>query len=103
MDSSIRLIAGTFRRVLGICAVMSALLAFGCGSNSVTQTPVLSITKTHTGNFTQGQQNATYVVTVSNGTAPLAATPEPTTVLLIGAPLLVGLLARRLLARAARL
>ena len=28
---------------------------------------LLSITKTHTGNFTQGQQNATYTVTVSNG------------------------------------
>src|ERR1700682_5570039 len=68
MDSNIRLIAGTFRRVLGICGVMFTLLAVGCGSNSVTQTPVLSITKTHTGNFTQGQQNATYVVTVSNGT-----------------------------------
>jgi uncharacterized repeat protein (TIGR01451 family) len=27
----------------------------------------LSITKTHTGNFTQGQQNTTYTVTVSNG------------------------------------
>jgi len=32
-----------------------------------TAAPVLSITKTHTGNFNQGQQNATYVVTVSNG------------------------------------
>src|SRR5690348_499540 len=31
------------------------------------QPPVLSITKSHTGNFTQGQQNATYTVTVSNG------------------------------------
>ncbi len=28
--------------------------------------PVLSITKTHTGNFSQGQQGATYAVTVSN-------------------------------------
>jgi uncharacterized protein (TIGR03437 family) len=28
--------------------------------------PKLSITKTHTGNFTQGQQNATYTLTVSN-------------------------------------
>ena len=28
--------------------------------------PVLSITKTHTGSFTQGQQNVTYSVTVSN-------------------------------------
>jgi uncharacterized repeat protein (TIGR01451 family) len=29
--------------------------------------PALAITKSHTGNFTQGQQNATYTVTVSNG------------------------------------
>jgi len=37
--------------------------------------PVLGITKTHTGNFTQGQQNATYTVTVSNsGTAPTSGT-----------------------------
>ncbi len=28
--------------------------------------PALSISKTHSGNFTQGQQNATYTVTVSN-------------------------------------
>jgi uncharacterized repeat protein (TIGR01451 family) len=28
--------------------------------------PTLSITKTHSGNFSQGQQNATYAVTVSN-------------------------------------
>jgi uncharacterized repeat protein (TIGR01451 family) len=34
---------------------------------------VLSITKTHTGNFTQGQQNAVYTVTVSN-----AASAGPT-------------------------
>ncbi len=33
--------------------------------------PVLGITKTHTGNFAQGQAGATYTVTVSNtGTAP---------------------------------
>lgn len=35
--------------------------------------PALSITKTHTGNFQQGQQNATYTVTVSN-----AANASPT-------------------------
>ncbi len=29
--------------------------------------PVLSVTKTHAGNFTQGQQGATYTLTVSNG------------------------------------
>jgi uncharacterized repeat protein (TIGR01451 family) len=32
----------------------------------VANSPVLSITKTHTGNFTQGQQGAAYLVTVSN-------------------------------------
>jgi uncharacterized repeat protein (TIGR01451 family) len=30
-------------------------------------TPLLAIAKSHTGNFTQGQQGATYTVTVSNG------------------------------------
>jgi uncharacterized repeat protein (TIGR01451 family) len=29
--------------------------------------PALSVTKSHTGNFSQGQQNAAYTVTVSNG------------------------------------
>src|SRR5262249_40012998 len=29
--------------------------------------PALSITKSHSGNFTQGQQGATYTVTVANG------------------------------------
>jgi uncharacterized repeat protein (TIGR01451 family) len=41
--------------------------ATASSSDSTTITePVLSITKTHAGNFTQGQQNATYTVTVSN-------------------------------------
>ena len=44
---------------------------FGAGGSPTT--PNLSITKTHSGNFTQGQQNATYVVTVSN-----AANATPT-------------------------
>jgi 6-phosphogluconolactonase len=35
--------------------------------------PVLSITKSHTGNFTQGQSGATYSVTVSNGPSPPAS------------------------------
>lgn len=34
----------------------------------ITNPAVLSITKTHTGSFAQGQQNAAYTVTVSNGT-----------------------------------
>ncbi len=43
---------------------------------TVLPSAVLSITKTHTGNFTQGQQNATYTVTVSNGAnaAPTSGT-----------------------------
>jgi uncharacterized repeat protein (TIGR01451 family) len=38
--------------------------------------PLLSITKSHSGNFTQGQQNATYTVTVSNasGAGPTVPT-----------------------------
>jgi len=38
--------------------------------------PVLSLTKTHTGSFTQGQQNVTYSVTVSNraNAAPTSGT-----------------------------
>ena len=35
-------------------------------STNVTIPPVLSIAKTHSGSFTQGQKNATYQVTVSN-------------------------------------
>ncbi len=36
---------------------------------TVKPAPVLSITKTHVGNFTRGQTGATYTVTVSNGAA----------------------------------
>ena len=51
-------------------------------SNSVAETvtgpapaPAWTITKTHTGNFTQGQSGATYTITVSNtGNAPATAT-----------------------------
>jgi len=54
----------------------------GGGSGNVSTTdsttivePVLGITKTHSGNFNQGQSNATYTVTVSNtGTAPTSGT-----------------------------
>ena len=45
----------------------------------VTSVALLSITKTHSGNFTQGQQNATYTVTVSN-TAGAGATSGTVTV-----------------------
>jgi len=46
-------------------AVISGLFIGSAGSVS---TPSLSITNTNTGSFTQGQQNATYTVTVSNAT-----------------------------------
>jgi hypothetical protein len=42
--------------------------------------PVLSVSKTHTGNFTQGQAAATYTVTVSNQTG-VAVTGGPLTVI----------------------
>jgi uncharacterized repeat protein (TIGR01451 family) len=53
-----------------------------CGAYAYTQvlvkntygTPSLKITKSHTGNFTQGQANATYTVTVTN----LATSTGPT-------------------------
>src|ERR1019366_4887513 len=41
--------------------------------------PVLSIAKSHTGNFTQGQNEATYTATVSNtGTGPTSGTATVT-------------------------
>jgi hypothetical protein len=53
--------------------IVNALPSGNVTSNSATITvtgsseaPVLSITKSHTGNFTQGQIGATYTVTVSN-------------------------------------
>ena len=48
----------------GIGSVNAANLVNNWPASS--KPPVLSITKTHTGSFTQGQQNATYSVTVSN-------------------------------------
>ena len=54
-----------------------AATANGMDSTTITPNPpVLTVTKTHTGNFTQGQQNATYTVTVSNtaGTGPTTGT-----------------------------
>jgi uncharacterized repeat protein (TIGR01451 family) len=61
---------------------VNAVAVSGGGSASANATdsttilvPVLSITKTHTGNFAQGQQGATYTVTVQNtGAAPTNAT-----------------------------
>jgi uncharacterized repeat protein (TIGR01451 family) len=44
--------------------------------SSIPPIAVLSISKTHSGNFTTGQQNAAYTVTVSNasGAAPSSGT-----------------------------
>jgi trimeric autotransporter adhesin len=44
-------------------AAVAVTVTFG-GSSTL---PSLEITKTHTGNFTQGQQGATYSITVGNG------------------------------------
>src|SRR5207245_1508269 len=44
-------------------------------TTTITQLPDLTITKTHTGNFTQGQTGATYTITASNsGTGPTSGT-----------------------------
>ncbi|MGA8223949.1 MAG: hypothetical protein WB780_20030, partial [Candidatus Acidiferrales bacterium] len=43
--------------------------AQGTATSGAGNPPVLGITKSHTGNFTVGQQAATYTVTVSNGDA----------------------------------
>ncbi len=45
---------------------------------TVTQLPDLSISKTHSGNFAQGQTGKTYTITVSNAVANLAAGPTVT-------------------------
>jgi hypothetical protein len=45
-------------------AAETVTVTFASGSAPL---PSLEITKSHTGNFTQGQQGATYTVTVSNG------------------------------------
>jgi uncharacterized repeat protein (TIGR01451 family) len=59
--------------IISVLAV--GLLAAGCksggggnggGGNGGGGGPIFHITKTHQGNFTQGQQNATYSVTISN-------------------------------------
>jgi uncharacterized repeat protein (TIGR01451 family) len=64
-------------RVLGISALIAVIIAAGCGAPAapVAPAPVLTLSVTHTGNFSQGQQGATHTVTVSNtGTAPTSGT-----------------------------
>jgi uncharacterized repeat protein (TIGR01451 family) len=55
-------------------------------STNVTIPPVLSIAKTHSGSFTQGQKNATYQVTVSNanGVGPTSGTVTVTETVPLG-------------------
>ena len=59
---------------INIAAVSGGGWATASASNytTITGTPVLSIAKSHTGNFALGQQAATYTITVSNagGTGP---------------------------------
>ena len=58
----------------GAAVAIAVLFSFGCGGGGsgggggggTEGPPNFTITKTHQGNFTQGQQNATYTVTVSN-------------------------------------
>ena len=64
----------------GALTIAGSPVAAGSGPNSVATAlvngPVLSIAKSHTGNFTQGQTGATYTVTVSNaiGAGPTGGT-----------------------------
>jgi uncharacterized repeat protein (TIGR01451 family) len=56
-------------------SVDGSAAAIATDSTIVTATPDLTITKSHTGNFAQGQTGATYTITVSNsGTGPSNAT-----------------------------
>ena len=49
--------------------VVDQVISPGGGGGTPSPKPALSIRKSHSGNFTQGQQHATYTVTVSNGTS----------------------------------
>ncbi|HWZ44185.1 MAG TPA: hypothetical protein VNW97_11965 [Candidatus Saccharimonadales bacterium] len=54
-------------------------------TTTITQLPDLTITKTHSGNFTQGQTGATYTITASNiGTGPTSGTVSVTDTLPAG-------------------
>jgi uncharacterized repeat protein (TIGR01451 family) len=59
--------------------------ASGTDVTSVTQLPVLAVSSTHGGNFTQGQTGATYTLTVSNtGSGPTSGTVTVTDTLPAG-------------------
>jgi uncharacterized repeat protein (TIGR01451 family) len=68
-------------RILAISAVIAALIAAGCGSAApAVPAPVLSIVSSHVGSFSQGQQAATYTVTVNNSSAAGTGATNATTV-----------------------
>ncbi|HUQ34396.1 MAG TPA: hypothetical protein VM095_19905 [Pyrinomonadaceae bacterium] len=60
-------------------------------ATTINGVPDLTITKSHTGNFTQGQSNATYTITVSNsGTAATSGTVTVTDTLPAGLTFVSG-------------
>jgi uncharacterized repeat protein (TIGR01451 family) len=63
--------SGVARQFLSIFAFVALIVAGGCNNaTTISSTdivgPALAITSTHTGNFSIGQQGATYTVTVTN-------------------------------------
>lgn len=74
MATGALLVASSVRRILAISAVACALAVAGCSASKTASPPVplLSITSTHVGNFTQGQNGATYTLTASNAAGAAA-------------------------------
>jgi uncharacterized repeat protein (TIGR01451 family) len=80
-------VTGNVTSANGTPVTIPLTLSGGGTSSSVTVTPtptvtvtapVLSVTKTHTGNFNSGQQGATYSVTVKNGASAGATNAKVT-------------------------
>jgi hypothetical protein len=69
----------TVTNVSGPNAVVSGVFWGSAASSPPPPSPTLSIAKTHTGNFTQGQQGAAYTISVSNA-ANVSATSGTVTV-----------------------
>ncbi|MFN7996430.1 MAG: M12 family metallopeptidase [Bryobacteraceae bacterium] len=86
--ATIQLLAGDLASAGAQLLQVSNYSAAGCGALAFTQilvrntqgTPRLKITKTHQGNFTKGQVNATYTVTVSNQATATGSTAGKVTV-----------------------
>ena len=81
-----------------VSTLILVVVAAGCGSSgtgsgnnggTTSATPALAVSVTHSGNFSQGQRNATYTVTVSNaaGTAATSGTVTATDTLPSGVTL----------------